>query len=505
MALVQRHLSIQFNTYQFKGITHGEILQEIEDLVELNKVKSVQFTEKHCIISLRDNDSKELVMSSGITLKNRSVKFNEVEKTITNVTVKDLPYEIDDCYVATQMLKFGAVVPGSVKRGKIKGTDIDNGSRYLQILNCVQTLPNRTNFGRFAVRIFADNNRTECTFCRCKDHPSYACKVKPKYDKICYNCTQSGHIAKDCKNEPCCSFCKQSGHARNKCAEFATYKAKKDYGDYAAEILEGQTADLKVKTDNQHPSDSDTTSNTQESVKAKTLENDEACDKQFVILGASNAKRLGNFQENLVNASISGATLESVKHCIDQAMAKLDYTACNVKKVVMCLGTNDVSKCKDDSDQINVLLTQAISQVKCAFPLSRVGVCSILPRKGKGQRNICLNQSSNCVNNFAKKLCSKEPLVDYVDLTSSFMRQGNVIKSLYDSNDDNGIHISAEGKDKICTVLNQYFNDTPADHTILPETPNTDRKRTLSDISATPTSADRKTKQSKPAGSPNCD
>jgi hypothetical protein len=31
-----------------------------------------------------------------------------------------------------------------------------------------------------------------------------------------------------------------------------------------------------------------------------------------------------------------------------------------VNKVVMCLGTNDVSKCKDDSDQVNVLLTQAI-------------------------------------------------------------------------------------------------------------------------------------------------
>lgn len=34
----------------------------------------------------------------------------------------------------------------------------------------------------------------------------------------------------------------------------------------------------------------------------------------------------------------------------------------------MCLGTNDVSKCKDDSDQVNVLLTQAIAKVKVTFP-----------------------------------------------------------------------------------------------------------------------------------------
>ena len=270
MAFVQRHLSIQFNTYQFKGITHGEILQEIEKLVELDKVKSVQFTEKHCIISLGDNESKELVMSSGIALKNRSVQFSEVEKTITNVTVKDLPYELDNCFVATQMLKYGAVIPGSVKRGKIKGTEIDNGSRYLQILNCVHTLPNR-------------NNRTECVFCKCKDHPSYACNMKPKRDKICYNCTQSGHIAKDCDNEPRCTFCKQDGHTRNKCADFADYKAKQDYGIYAAEILEGQSANQQDETDNQHPTESVSMTTTQESVNSQNQDDDEVCNKQFVI------------------------------------------------------------------------------------------------------------------------------------------------------------------------------------------------------------------------------
>ena len=77
-----------------------------------------------------------------------------------------MPYEVQNCFVATQMLRYGQVIPDSVRRGYIKGTNIENGSRYLQMLKCDKTLPNKTNFGRFEVRIFADNNRTECKYCR---------------------------------------------------------------------------------------------------------------------------------------------------------------------------------------------------------------------------------------------------------------------------------------------------------------------------------------------------
>jgi hypothetical protein len=90
---------------------------------------SVQFTETDCIISVKDLNTKEKLISGGITLKHRSVNFLDVEKTITNVTIKDAPYEVSDCYIATQMMKYGEVIPGSVRRGHIKGTNIENGSR----------------------------------------------------------------------------------------------------------------------------------------------------------------------------------------------------------------------------------------------------------------------------------------------------------------------------------------------------------------------------------------
>ena len=44
--------------------------------------------------------------------------------------IKDAPYEVSDCYIATQMMKYGEVIPGSVRRGYIKGTNIENGSRF---------------------------------------------------------------------------------------------------------------------------------------------------------------------------------------------------------------------------------------------------------------------------------------------------------------------------------------------------------------------------------------
>ena len=54
-----------------------------------------------------------------------------------------------------------------------------------------------------------------------------------------------------------------------------------------------------------------------------------------ILLGASiNGVRLGAFDDNFISASISGATLNNIDQCIGRAFLK----------------------CKDDSDQVNVLI-----------------------------------------------------------------------------------------------------------------------------------------------------
>jgi hypothetical protein len=107
-----------------------------------------------------------------------------------------------------------------------------------------------------------------------------------------------------------------------------------------------------------------------------------------------------------------------------------------VNKVVMCLGTNDVSKCKDEmlfrvAPDIDAFIKlssiapsrtpfdapnrQAIARVKSHFPDSLMGICGIFPQKGTGNNTNILNATTTSVNNFIRKLCMKDPTVEYID------------------------------------------------------------------------------------------
>ncbi|VDI16289.1 Hypothetical predicted protein [Mytilus galloprovincialis] len=447
MSRVSRQLSIHFYTKGFKGIKHDEILTEISKQIHINNVGSIQITEKECIVSLKDVESKDTLVVNGITLRNRSVNFLDVEKSITHVTIKDAPYELDDRYIVAQMIRFGQIVPGSVKRGYIKGTEIENGARYIDILNCEPVLPLRTSLGRFEVRLFADNNRTPCFHCKLIGHSSYQCKDRPKImnERRCYNCAAIGHLANACPNE-------------------AQDQENQGYSKHGPEIIEGrQETKLDAHSDTHSVCDNDTFSESGKNDTTDTLN---------VLIGASNCTRLGETDENLLNASKSGANFENFTQILDIAVQKTD--SFKVDKVAICLGTNDISKHKDDSDQINLLVTKAVAQVKSAYPESHVGLCSIIPRKGNSAQINRLNQSATSRN------CS--------------IKNGTIIRSMFDKADNSGVHINTEGAQNINRKLDDFFH-SPKPCVQELHTP-MDPKRKRSDGTTTPTSADRMSKRS---------
>ena len=53
-------------------------------------------------------------------------------------------------------------------------------------------------------------------------------------------------------------------------------------------------------------------------------------------------------------------------------------------------------------------------------------------------------------------LCMKDPVLDYIDTTSGFYKQGLLIKSMYDKNDNSFVYIGVEGANKIKDKMSEF-------------------------------------------------
>ena len=101
-------------------------------------------------------DAKESLIVNGIDIRNIYNNVFDVDKNVTNVTIKDAPYELDDLFLIEYLRQYGEVVEHSMKRGKVKGTDTETGTRYVQLVNS-RIIPIVTTFGRVKIRLFSDN------------------------------------------------------------------------------------------------------------------------------------------------------------------------------------------------------------------------------------------------------------------------------------------------------------------------------------------------------------
>ena len=121
----------------------------------------------------------------------------------------------------------------------------------------------------------------------------------------------------------------------------------------------------------------------------------------------------------------------------------------------MSLGTNDISKHKNDVEQVNVNFTMCIETAKQKYPFAKIGICSILPRRGKGIHLQALNAAATSVNTFVRTLCKKSTNLQYIDLWTECTPNGVPNRGIYDLNDRSGVHINSAGSE----FLGEIFAD----------------------------------------------
>ena len=73
-------------------------------------------------------------------------------------------------------------------------------------------------------------------------------------------------------------------------------------------------------------------------------------DSVNLVLGDSNTLRVHFKDPDFYNVSVSGCTAAGTDTLLDRAVAQVQNK--NVKRIVMHLGTNDVTKHKDDPNQV---------------------------------------------------------------------------------------------------------------------------------------------------------
>ncbi|WAR10906.1 LOW QUALITY PROTEIN: hypothetical protein MAR_035982 [Mya arenaria] len=143
---------LRIHTRGLKKLSHEEVLKSLKHTIDEKYIQAIQITERSCIITMNNKEAKvsTLIFPTDV---------------ITNVTLKDAPYEMQDTPKATTMNQFGDVIDGSLVRGKIENTQTSQ-----MILNCIPILPPSIEIGEFKIKLFADNDRTRCNKFQKTDH-----------------------------------------------------------------------------------------------------------------------------------------------------------------------------------------------------------------------------------------------------------------------------------------------------------------------------------------------
>ena len=126
MTQFKRSMTLSFSTRGLGRLTETEIVKILSVKVDTSDIRAIQITEDSCRVTTASIAVKQQLALSPLTIKDKVLTFSDVCRSVTNVTVKDAPYEMPDDEVIVALADHGNVVEGSIRRGKVKHTNIEN-------------------------------------------------------------------------------------------------------------------------------------------------------------------------------------------------------------------------------------------------------------------------------------------------------------------------------------------------------------------------------------------
>ena len=200
---LKRPLTVRFPTRGHGRLAEGDVIQVLAHKVKVENIKAIQITEDECRVTVTDVTTKQTLIVSHVTIKDNEIVMSDVSRSSTKVTIKDAPHEMDDADVISKLRNFAEIVEGSMRSGRVRGTNIETGTRYLSLYDAVEVIPSEIYLGDLVLRVYCDNNRTKCKHCGLTNHPHSKCPDIPKTQRSCFRCFSTSHMARDCIIRDC--------------------------------------------------------------------------------------------------------------------------------------------------------------------------------------------------------------------------------------------------------------------------------------------------------------
>ncbi len=443
---LKRPLTLHFPLKSVQRLHIEDVVQSVGEVISQDEIKAVQFTWSECRITVKSADGKQKLKAEGINVGGGYVRLQDADRTVQSVMIKDAPVEMDNSVICSKLEQFATVVQGSMTRGMIKGTSIENGVRFVHITNIEADIPTTMQIGRFTLRLFGDQNKNPST-------------QRPQ--RRCFRCFSLGHLKWECKNEMVCKYCGQSGHKQDECDDYQELEPGKQ----------------------PHTRDPDNQSEQEQELDEKETEVFDAADHTAVVLGASIVKHM-DFNGKATVIAKSGTCAADVDTLLNQAEAQVEATA--VKQVIMHLGTNDMMTNKGEVDMVRLNAAEAVRKVKDFFPAASIGVAAVPPRKGKSTQVQRFNADVKAMNHYMQLLTERDERLTFLD-THKVLAPGEfVVKKLFSDRDSSGVHLSTDGMKVLQQELLAFLENTD----------DTSLKRQRSD-NATPSSVEKTSKASR--------